>query len=157
MRLHGFRDLLGRSLGGKALEHLPVASNQELGEIPGDVFVPLFVGVTRPEEPVDIARPVSIHLDLRKEGKAGAVLRRGEFQDFRIASRLLSTELVAWETEHTETIRVFMKGTQTCVLIGKASTTGDVDDQAELALELGEPNGLPRDRDRFEIVKAGHG
>jgi hypothetical protein len=51
---------------------------------------------------------------------------------------------------------LFVKGTQTCVLTSKTSTTGDVDDQAELTFELREPDGLPRDRERFEIVKTGH-
>jgi len=45
--------------------------------------------------------------------------------------------LVAGKREDIELIRIVVKGTQTCVLTGEASTTCDVDDQAELTFELG--------------------
>jgi hypothetical protein len=44
--------------------------------------------------------------------------------------------LIAGKREDVQRVDVVMKGTQTCVLAGEASTAGDVDDQAELALEL---------------------
>ena len=156
MRLESFADVFGCHLRPEALQDLAVASNQELGEVPGDVFVSLFVGISLLEEAIDVRCSVSIDVDLREERKVGVVFRLCELQDLRIRSGLLRSELIARKTEHAESVRLFVKGTQTCVLTGEASTTGDVDDQTELAFELREPDGLSSNRLRFEIVKTGH-
>jgi hypothetical protein len=81
MRLDGFADLFGRGLRPEALQDLAVSANQEFREIPGDVFISLFVGVARFEELIDVRRPLSIDIDLREERKVGAVLRLCELQD----------------------------------------------------------------------------
>ncbi len=72
---------------------------------------------------------------------------------------LLGAELVAGECQDLEALgRVLVvKGTQTCVLVGEASATRDVDDQADLALVLGEADGLAGDGFHLELVESGHG
>lgn len=50
-----------------------------------------------------------------------------------------------------------MQRTQTCVLGGEASTAGDVDHQADLALELAERHLLAGDGRHGEVMESGHG
>jgi hypothetical protein len=80
-----------------------------------------------------------------------------ELENLSVGPGFLCAELVAGETENAQPIRFIVKGTQTCVLTGEASTAGYVDDEAELPFELGQPNRLAGDRCRLEIVQTGHG
>jgi len=156
MRLQRLPDFLGRRLGRESLDHLPVAADQELREIPDDVFFPVLVGMARLEEFIDLAGALPVDFDLAEHRKRHGVFRSGELENFGVGPGLLRAELIARKAEDVEPFVVVMEGTQTCVLVGEASTTGDVDDQAELSFELGEPDRIPADRGHFEIVQTGH-
>jgi hypothetical protein len=82
-----------------------------------------------------------------------AELRRGELEDLGIGAGFLSAELVAGETEDGNIVVIVMERTQTCVLRREASSTRDVDDQAELVPELVERDGVAGDRDHLEVVE----
>ena len=47
--------------------------------------------------------------------------------------------------------------TQTCVLVGEASISGDVDHEADLALVVGECDRVAGDRLHLELVEDSHG
>ena len=139
-------------------ENLPFLADQELGEIPGDVLVAIFIGVSCFQESVKVARPVAVHLDLGEHGEGHPKLGLGEFLDFFIGSRFLATELVAGKREDAETRLVifFVQGTQTCVLGSEASFTRDVDHEADLPLVAGKGNVLAVNGGHLEIVHVGH-
>jgi hypothetical protein len=82
-----------------------------------------------------------------------AVVRRCELEDLLVGSRLLIGELVAGESEDGDVVVVIVERTQTCVLRREASSARDVDDQAELALELVEGDLFPGDRGHLEFVE----
>jgi hypothetical protein len=82
-----------------------------------------------------------------------AVVRRGELEDLLVGSRLLRTELIAREGEDGDVVIVVVERTQTCVLRREASTTRDVDDQAELVREAVERQQVARDRGHLELVE----
>jgi len=65
----------------------------------------------------------------------------------------LGTELVAREAENVEAVNVVMKRTQTCVLRGSPSTTGDVDYEVVRTCELREVHGVAFERLHGEIMK----
>jgi hypothetical protein len=156
MRLRCFVDFFRRHLRRKSLQDLSVTPDQKLGEVPGDGLVTLFVGISGLEKLIDFACSVSIDLDLREHWKRDRVFRCRKLENFSVGSGFLGTEQVARDCKNAETVRIFVKGTQTCVLTGEASTAGDVDDETELAFELREPNRIARDRKRFEVMQAGH-
>lgn len=68
----------------------------------------------------------------------------------------MGAELVAGEGQDIEIIALLLKGTQTCVLGGEASLTGDVDDQRSLVGKLLELHRLAGDGFHFKIEKARH-
>ena len=137
-------------------KNLPVSPHEEFRKVPGDILVPILVRISSFQELVDIARRVAVDIDLREHRKRRSVLGRRKVQNLCVRPGLLSAELVAGKGENTQLIRFIVKGTQTCVLTGQASTTCDVDHQAELPFELREPNRLAGDRGDFEIVQARH-
>ena len=159
MRGQGFADLFRRRLGREALDHLAGAIDEELAEVPGDVLVAIRIRVPVLEEAVEIASAVAVDLDLGEHRELGAVVGTGELEDLRVGPGLLGPELVAGESEDVEAaaVIVFVKGTQTCVLRGKASLGGDVHHQTDLTFEARESDTLPCDGVHFEIVKARHG
>ena len=112
--------------------------------------------MARFEERVDLAGGVAVYVDLRKHRKAGTVFRSRELENFGVGPGLLRAKLVAGKGQDTETVRVIVKGTQTCVLSGEASTAGDVDHQTELTLELRQSDRLTCDGRGFEIVQTRH-
>jgi hypothetical protein len=65
----------------------------------------------------------------------------------------LFRELVARESEDGHSVIVVVKRTQTCVLRSETSITRDVDDQADLALELVEGNLITCYRGHLEVVE----
>ncbi len=150
-------DLLWGHLGAKAFDHLPLVAHQELREVPGDVFVALFVGVARLEELVEVTGAVAVHLDLGEEREADAELRGCELLDLLVAAGLLRAELVAGKTEDRQTLVVLVKGTQTCVVGSGPSLTGQVDHQAALVPILRRRHRCTVDRLRLEVVEARHG
>ena len=119
-------------------------------------MVSVRVGMTGFQELIDFAGAVAIDVDLGKHREGRAVFGRRELEDLCIGPGLLSTELIARKREDVQAVRLIMKGTQTCVLISKASTACDVDDETELPFELGQPDGLTLDRSGFKIVQTGH-
>jgi len=73
-----------------------------------------------------------------------------------IGTWLLSAKLNTGETEYGTPVGFFLQCTQTCVLGGEASLTGDVNHQANLPFVLFEIQRLAGDRCHFQIVKVRH-
>lgn len=85
--------------------HRPVAGNdlpapidEELGEVPCDVFLALFICLRRFEELVEITSAVAVDLDLREQREIDVVLGLGELENLGVTAGLLSAELIAGET-----------------------------------------------------------
>ena len=140
-------DVFRRYLWLVALQHLPIAAHQELGEVPGDVRAVAF------QQLVELGRAVPIHLDLGEHREVHAVLGARELEDFLVRAGLLGAELVAGEGQDLEALALvlFVEGTQTCVLGCEASLAGDVDHQAERPLVLREVDVLVGDRVHLEL------
>jgi hypothetical protein len=151
-------DVFGRDGRSIAFQDLSIAPDEELGEVPADVLVALFVRVAALEIAVGVTGAVPVDLDLREHREVDVVLRTGKLEDLFVRSGLLAAKLIAREAKNVEatTLVLFVKGTQTCVLAGEASTAREVDDQADGALVVCKALGLARDRSHLEIMKAGH-
>jgi hypothetical protein len=154
-----FADILWRDLGTESPNHLARTIDQELGEIPRDIGFTVVVGLGGFQELVQIASAIAVDLDLGEHGEADIILRLRKFKHFGVAARFLASELIARKRQHGKSLIlvIFMKGTQTCVLRGESSATGNVDDQAQIVLILGKLNRLAGDALHFEVVKRGHG
>jgi len=155
-RFDRFCDFLGCNLWCESLYHRPVPTHQEFREIPGDVFLSVGIGLTGLQESIDLTGVIAVDIDLRKHRKRRAIFGDRKLENLCIGSGFLGPELVAGKGENGQFIGFIMKGTQTCVLISKASTARNVDDQAELTFELGKLDGLTLDRGHFEIKETGH-
>ena len=94
-----------------------------------------------------------------EHGEGDVVLAGRELKNFGVSAGFLSCELVAWEAEYREAgcFVVFVKRTQTCVLRGKASSAGDVDNQKYLAAEVAHCNLFAGDGFHREVIDIGHG
>ena len=94
-------------------------------------------------------------IDFGKHREVRVVFRLSERQNLLVAARFLGAELVAWKSQDSEATAAIslLKGTQTCVLRCESSATGDVDDQAEIVLILGQADRLTGDRVHLDIVK----
>jgi hypothetical protein len=81
-----------------------------------------------------------------------------ELQDLSIAAWLLSPELITGKRQDIEALilMVFVKGTQTCVLRGKSSAAGNVNDQAQVVLKLRQLNRFTGDAVHFDFMKRRH-
>ena len=152
-------NLLWRDGRPPTSQDLSVPADEKLGEVPANVLVALFVRIAALEELVEIASSVPVDLDLGEHREVGVVLGAGEFEDLFVRTGLLGAELVAREAQDVEALVLvlFMKGTQTCVLAGEASTAGEVDYQADRAFVVGEALLLAGNRGHLEIVNACHG
>jgi hypothetical protein len=139
------RDFFGRGLGGVSGYDLAGSINEKLFEVPRDRVGVASSGLCVPKPLVQIARAVTVHLDLGKHGERGVVLTGCKRKYFGVGAGFLSSELVARKGQHVEPgcLVVFIKRTQTCVLRGKPSSARDVDDQADLILVPIEANGFP--------------
>jgi len=162
-RLQKFGQLLGYLLGSHgrfvSFDDLTVLADQEFREVPRNVFFAVGPGLGRFQIAVQIAGTGSVDLDLREHREFHVVFGGGKVGDFRVAAGLLRTELIAGEAQNTESVGfvVFMECTQTCVLIGESSFTGDVDDQAYPIGEAVEPHLFAGNRCHGEVMHAGHG
>src|SRR6478672_4415574 len=78
---------------------------------------------------------VAIDLDFAEHRKRDAVVGRAEVADLLFASRLLMTELIAWESEHREAfvLEAIVQLLQPGVLRREAALAGDIDDEQRLA------------------------
>ena len=101
-----FPDFFGCRGRFEALQDFALFPNQELCEIPRDVFVSIATGISGFEELVEIAGVVTVHVDLREERKRRVVLGRHKLEDLRVGPRLLRAELVARKAENLETLGI---------------------------------------------------
>ena len=108
---------------------------------------------------VEIAGARAVDFDFGKQRKVDTVLRCRKCQDFGIAARLLGAELVTGKAQDREAPlgKIFVKGTQTCVLRRKASPTRDVDHQAQLVAKTAERHVLAGDGLHDQIMELRHG
>jgi hypothetical protein len=103
-------DLLRCHLWSEAGEHLSVPGDQEFRKVPDDVLLPVGVGISRLEEPIEVADAVAIYLDLGEDREGDVELRGGEFENFGVGARLLGAELIAGKAQNAELLglAVFM-------------------------------------------------
>ena len=116
------------------LDHVAVAVDEELLEIPRDVGAVASAGLCTLQERVEGRLVLAVHVDLGEHREVDIELRRHELEDLGVGAGLLRTELVAGNAEDDQVVIVVVKRTQTCVLRREASSAGDVDDEGELAL-----------------------
>lgn len=130
-----FADFFGSHGWGESGDDCAFTIHKELLKVPRNVRSAVCLGLLTGEPLVQIASTFAIDFDLRKEREVDVVVGCGELENLGIRARLLSGELITRETENGETLGsvCFLQRTQTCVLWGEASTTSDVDDQANLA------------------------
>lgn len=88
-------------------------------------------------------RIVAVDVDLAKDGKGNLLVQRAEVLDLLVGAGLLAAELVAGEADDCEVVGVLLldllvDGLEVLVLVGEAALGGGVDDQDDLALELGQ-------------------
>lgn len=88
-------------------------------------------------------RVVAVDIDLAQDGEGNLLVQRAEVLDLLVAAGLLAAELVAGEGDDGEVIGVLLldllvDGLEVLVLVGEAALGCGVDDQDDLALELGQ-------------------
>lgn len=128
------RYLFGCRLGSESFDAVSLPIHQELGEVPLNILVAVFVGLLLFQRPVEITGTIPVHLDLGEHGKIDVIIRLCEFHYFGIGTRFLLAKLIAGKAQHGEVLLAegFLQGTQTCVLWCKASLTGQIHDQQDL-------------------------
>ena len=127
--------------------------DQELLEVPADVGAVTVTRLLGFEHRIQRRLVIAVHIDLGEHRKVDVVVVGDERPDLIGCARLLTPELITRETENVEPVNVVVKCTQTCVLRGSPSTTGDVDDEAVLASKLLEGDRSPLQRIHSEFVK----
>jgi hypothetical protein len=100
--LQAHQDLFRRKRAFETLEHLPIPSDQEFREIPGDVLVALFVWISRLEEFIESAGAVAIDLDFFEHRKGSIEFGPDELDDLLVGAGFLAAELVAGEGENSK-------------------------------------------------------
>ena len=107
---------------------------------------------------VERSRSVTVHLDLGEHREGDVVGGGGELEDLLVGAGLLGAELVAREAEDGEALVLvlFVKRTQTCVLRGEPSLTGDVHHQTHRVLESIEVDLIPGDGLHREVGERSH-
>lgn len=160
--LDGRSDYIGRDRGLETANHLALAVDEELSEIPLDVVIFVhslaklgrrgnrqvldlvpFVGRDGHfvlEELEKRIRTFAVHVDFLESRESGVVGERAELVDFIVAPFGLFQELVAREIENLETLGavVIVELLQSVVLRRKATTRSCIDDQKYFALVVGE-------------------
>jgi hypothetical protein len=128
--------------------------NEKLFEVPPNVIAALLFA--KPSE--QRRRVVTIDLDLGEHREGHPIFGGRKFENLGVGAGLLSAELVAREREDLKALcGVFvMKRTQTCVLRREASSTRNVDDQANLIDVRVKRDRFARDRFHAEVGKSRH-
>ena len=100
-----------------------IATHEELGEVPGQVFGAIVSRLGGTQILVEITGIVAVDFHLAEHGEVHVVFFFGELCHLGIAARLLATKLVAGKSQYGKSLglKLFLKGTQTCVLIGESS------------------------------------
>ena len=132
-----------------------VAVDQELLEVPGDVGRVALARLGGLQQRVQRRLVSAVHIDLGEHREVDIVGRGGEVENLGIGAGLLVPELVAGKGQDGYVVAlIVVEDTQTCVLKGEASTTGDVDDQASPTAKLLERNRFARDRSHRERMES---
>lgn len=151
--------LLGKSLEDRLLQalrlssaspttlDLSIATDEELLKVPLDALEAEKTGLLVLEPGPEGVGVVAVDLSLLHDGEAHAVVELAELLDVIVGTRLLTTELVAGETEDDKVLRVLALEVgpellEAGVLRGEAALGGSVDDEDDLALVVGEGNLL---------------
>ena len=87
---------------------------------------------------------VAVDVDFGHDGEGYVVGEGAEGADFVGGARFLTVELVAWEGEDFEALVVvfLIEGFEAFVLRSEATAAGDVDDEEDFALIVGEGDGV---------------
>src|SRR2546421_146479 len=146
----------GRGLRGIALEHLAVAADQELLEVPADVARD--TGPTGGEESVHGMAIRAVHLELGAQGKADVVRGPAELNDLRLTARLLLTELIAGEPHYGEVLptQLALQLLEAGILGRETTAARDVDGECHLAAQPSQQVAGPIDALDGDVVKASH-
>lgn len=149
-------------LGGRteALDHLAVAADEELGEVPLDALGPqqarrLFFQLH--EQWMGIA---AIDVDLLEQREADTEVQLAEFGNRPFVTGLLLAELVARKAQYHQALVLVLlpELLQALVLRGEAAFAGGVDHEDGLAGEIGQGLLLTLDggaRDAQQVVAHG--
>src|SRR5215472_5149121 len=141
-------------LGLKALDHLAIAIDQELGEVPLDVSGDTTSGLLG-EVCVQGRLIGTLHGNLGEHRETHVVLPRAESLDFGIRAGLLGSEVVRREAKDDESLIfvLFVDRFQCAVLWCEAALAGDVYDEHDLALVVAQRGRLAINRIESETVK----
>jgi len=158
LRFHSLHDLFIGRLHSRTVARLDLAvlSNNELGEVPFDVFFLLGILQKPLVERVNVA---ALHGDLGEHREGHLVVQAAELFDLFVATWLLPAEVVGREAKNHQTL-VLVFGVQrleTFVLRGETALGSRVDHQQNLALVLIERHFLTVDVLYFELVNGSDG
>lgn len=140
----------------------PVRIHQKLGEIPCDVLFAGFVRLLSFQPAVKVTGASAVDLDFCEHRKIDLVAGSRELENFSLRSRFLSAELVAGKCQNREALAAShaskrcLQSTQPGVLRRQSSATGDVDNQAGLAVVSGELHGVAVDVVHGQFMEEGH-
>src|SRR5690606_36481067 len=140
-------------------QHLSVAADQELGEVPLDRTEAQQAAPLAPEPGPQRMRAGAVDLDLGRHREIHPVVERAELLDLLLAARFLVAELVAGKPQHHQSAFAIVAPEllQAGVLRGEAALRGHVDEQLHLSSELREPQRLAADCGRGEVERGAHG
>jgi hypothetical protein len=101
---------------------------------------------------------VSLHVDLREEVEADAVVRLAEVFDFLVGSGFFICELITRKPENAKSlIPILLEQPFESPVLGRVSSLGSgVVDQADLSAITFERNGVTVDVIHFKVVKLRH-
>ena len=133
---------------------LTLSIDQEFCEIPLDGFRSKYPGLRRFQVTIKRMCLRTVDIDLRKQWKRHSVVQTAETQNFALGPGLLSSELIAGESQNHEALILvlFIKGFQSLVLRSESAFAGDVDDQQNFSTECRKRNFISVDCLRVEVV-----
>lgn len=135
--------LQGFGLGGAGPAALngAIAADEELLKVPLDGLDAHDTGLGVLEPLVQGVGAVTVNVNLAQDGERDAVVELAEGLDVVVGAGLLTTKLVAGETENDKVVgvllpKVLVELLEAGVLWGKTALGGSVDDEHNLALVL---------------------
>jgi len=118
----------------EAGDDVPLAIEQELVEVPGDLARKLRVRRLVREERVEGMDGLALHGDLREHRERDTVRQAAKALDLGFRSWLLPHEVIRWETEYLESaiVETRIKHLQVLVLGRETALAGHVHDEKYL-------------------------
>lgn len=148
---------IGLGSGLEAGDGVAIAVEKEFGEVPLDFAGELGIAFLAGQVLIERRRVFALDRELVHDGEGDVVLAGAKGLDLLIGAGLLSAEIVGRDSDDDQALSLvfFVDSFKGSVLRGESAAAGDVDQEQNFAVKLGERGRLSVDGLESEIVDAG--